>query len=81
MLSILLICLGLVADDGAQPPAKAVPRPRRLRGRPQSRAGHDARAHVRLALWCEAHGMTAERMKHLAAAVAPRPRPTPWRAG
>src|SRR5262249_12724053 len=32
-------------------------------------AGRDARAHVRLALWCEAHGMTAERMKHLAIAV------------
>ena len=32
-------------------------------------AGHDARAHVRLALWCESHGMSAERMKHLAMAV------------
>jgi tetratricopeptide (TPR) repeat protein len=32
--------------------------------------GNDAQAHVRLALWCEAHGMTAERIKHLAAAVA-----------
>jgi hypothetical protein len=32
-------------------------------------AGRDAQAHVRLALWCEAHGMTAERMKHLALAV------------
>jgi hypothetical protein len=32
-------------------------------------AGRDARSHIRLALWCEAHGMTAERVKHLAAAV------------
>ena len=32
-------------------------------------AGRDAKAHVRLALWCEAHGMSAERMKHLAMAV------------
>src|SRR5205823_4762572 len=32
-------------------------------------AGHDAKAHVRLALWCEAHGLTSERMKHLALAV------------
>jgi tetratricopeptide (TPR) repeat protein len=28
-----------------------------------------ADAHVRLALWCEAHGMTAERLKHLSLAV------------
>jgi hypothetical protein len=32
-------------------------------------AGRDAQAHVRLALWCEAHGMSAERVKHLATAV------------
>jgi hypothetical protein len=35
----------------------------------QKAAGQDARAHVRLALWCEAHGMSAERLKHLALAV------------
>ncbi len=31
--------------------------------------GHDPDAHVRLALWCEAHGLRAERIKHLALAV------------
>ncbi len=31
--------------------------------------GRDADAHVRLALWCEAHGLTAQRVKHLALAV------------
>jgi hypothetical protein len=35
----------------------------------QSRIGHDAAAHVRLALWCEAHGLTSERLKHLSLAV------------
>ena len=30
---------------------------------------HDPDAHVRLALWCEAHGLTAERLKHLSLAV------------
>ncbi len=35
----------------------------------RTKAGRDADAHVRLALWCEAHGMGAERMKHLAMAV------------
>jgi len=32
-------------------------------------AGRDADAHVRLALWCEAHGLSAERAKHLALAM------------
>jgi hypothetical protein len=36
-------------------------------------AGRDAQAQVRLALWCEQHGMTAERMEHLAAAVLDDP--------
>ncbi|SIO13096.1 Pretoxin HINT domain-containing protein [Singulisphaera sp. GP187] len=31
--------------------------------------GHDPDAHVRLALWCEAHGLQAERVRHLALAV------------
>ena len=34
-----------------------------------ARAGKNADAHVRLALWCEAHGLTAERLKHLSLAV------------
>jgi hypothetical protein len=33
----------------------------------------DADGHVRLALWCEAHGLSAERIKHLAAAVLTDP--------
>ena len=31
--------------------------------------GRDPDAHVRLALWCESHGLRSERMKHLALAV------------
>ena len=31
------------------------------------------KAHVRLALWCESHGMRLERMKHLAVAVVSDP--------
>ena len=34
-----------------------------------ARAGHDANAHIRLALWCEAHGLSAERVTQLALAV------------
>ena len=36
--------------------------------------GHDVTAHIRLALWCEAHGLTPERMKHLALAVLYEPK-------
>ncbi len=68
MLSIVLICLGLIADDGAQMPAKAPP-DRAAYEAARKAAGQDPAANVRLALWCEQHGMTAERMKHLAAAV------------
>jgi hypothetical protein len=32
-------------------------------------AGRDAEAQVKLALWCEAHGLSAERLKHLTLAV------------
>jgi len=35
--------------------------------------GRDADAHVRLALWCEAHGLSAERIKHLGLAILSDP--------
>ena len=35
----------------------------------QTSIGRDADAHVKLALWCEAHGLAGERIKHLALAV------------
>jgi tetratricopeptide (TPR) repeat protein len=34
-----------------------------------ARAGRDAKAHVRLALWCEERGLSSQRLKQLAAAV------------
>src|SRR5439155_11458604 len=36
-------------------------------------AGRDADAHVKLALWCETHGLEAERLEHLALAVLADP--------
>jgi len=36
----------------------------------EAKAGKNAPDQVRLALWCEAHGLSSERMKHLALAVA-----------
>jgi tetratricopeptide (TPR) repeat protein len=35
--------------------------------------GRDPDAHVRLALWCESHGLRSEQMKHLALAVLYQP--------
>ncbi|SIN75922.1 hypothetical protein SAMN05444166_0682 [Singulisphaera sp. GP187] len=40
----------------------------------RARAGRDTHAHVKLALWCEAHGLNAERMTHLAIAVLTDPK-------
>ena len=40
----------------------------------KAKAGPDSQAQVKLALWCEAHGLNAERMKHLAQAVLSDPR-------
>ena len=40
----------------------------------RARAGHDPAAHVRLALWCEAHGLSSEKLKHLALAVLNDPK-------
>jgi Pretoxin HINT domain len=39
----------------------------------KARAGRDPDAHVRLALWCEAHGLEAERLKHLSLAALTDP--------
>ncbi|SIO58322.1 Pretoxin HINT domain-containing protein [Singulisphaera sp. GP187] len=36
--------------------------------------GRDPNAHVKLALWCEEHGLQAERLKHLAIAVVTEPK-------
>src|SRR4051812_6691903 len=35
--------------------------------------GRDPEAHIKLALWCEAHGLNSERVKHLALAVLTDP--------
>ncbi len=64
MAPTFLLCAGLLA---AAPGATAADR--EVYESAQSQAGRDAGAHVDLALWCEAHGMSAERLKHLALAV------------
>ena len=70
--SMLLSCVmgvGLPADDGARADAQDL----RAYKSAAAGVGRDPAAQVRLALWCEAHGLTAERMKHLALAVLYEP--------
>jgi hypothetical protein len=71
MASTLLFC-GLIAlgADG-NPPATAAD----LAAYEQAKAivGKSADAQVKLALWCESHGLPAERVKHLAMAVLSDP--------
>jgi hypothetical protein len=68
--AILLCCAFAIA--GPPEDAGSAPRPPTDRDAYQSaaaQAGRDANAQVRLALWCEAHGFSAERVKHLGLAV------------
>ncbi|MDB5351230.1 MAG: hypothetical protein JWN86_2477 [Planctomycetota bacterium] len=68
---LALLCSALIAADapatGPSPDNVVALRAAELK------VGRDADSHVRLALWCEAHGMSAERMKHLAMAVMADP--------
>jgi hypothetical protein len=75
MLSALLVSVACVSLD----PTVAVDT---IRSEPgamaayeaaRAKAGRDAEAHVRLALWCESRGLGAERLKHLAIAVLADP--------
>jgi len=67
MLCVILMCCALIGDDQA----RAVSRQADLTvyESAQAVAGENATAHAQLALWCEAHGLSAERMKQLASAV------------
>ena len=69
MRALALVCAALVAAEGEGSPSSIAPADRAAYETARKAAGHDAKAQVRLALWCEAHGLSAERMKHLALAV------------
>jgi hypothetical protein len=70
MISITLIGACLLFAFPAEPPLRAhdLETYQALR----AKAGKDAQAQVKLALWCEAHGLNYERLKHLAQAVLSR---------
>jgi tetratricopeptide (TPR) repeat protein len=70
MLSALLLSLALLgADDPPAVSSTAIKPPLETYRAALAETGKNADAHVRLALWCEAHGLTAERFKHLSLAV------------
>jgi len=70
MVSMIFMCCALLGADDT-PPAAAPSGKHAIEAyqAAQAKAGKNAADQVRLALWCEAHGLSAERMKHLALAV------------
>ena len=55
------------------PSRRLPPTSRRHTSQAKATAGRTAADQVHLALWCEAHGLTAERVRHLAQAVLADP--------
>ena len=73
MVHVVLIAVGLVGLSPQEPtPPSASDLKTYEAVRPK--AGRDPTAHVKLALWCEAHGLNDERVRHLAQAVAIDPK-------
>jgi tetratricopeptide (TPR) repeat protein len=74
--SFLLGTLLLAAQPAPSPspsPAEIDREARASYEEAKARAGLDPAANVRLALWCESHGLGAERLKHLAQALSSDP--------
>jgi tetratricopeptide (TPR) repeat protein len=68
MIHAILLCVALLGD-GVKP-AEAIPATRAAYDAAQAKAGKNAADQVQLALWCEAHGLNAERIKHLNQAIS-----------
>ena len=74
MSTVLWCCALLVAGpEGDQPSPPLALADREAYESAAGKAGRDPDAQVRLALWCEAHGLSAERIKHLGLAVVSDP--------
>ena len=71
MVHILLICCVMLGDDAK--PSATTANDRVAYEAAVKKAGQNPAEHVKLALWCEAHGMPTERAKHLKLAVALEP--------
>ena len=73
MLTPVVLASVLLSSSPAPPGAEASPGDLAAYRAAAARAGDSAPANVRMALWCEAHGLDAERARHLAAATAADP--------
>lgn len=74
MVSVLLLCCALLpADEPVRSDGKPVQPNLAAYQEAATKAGRDANAQVKLALWCEAHGLSAERIKHLVLATLSDP--------
>jgi hypothetical protein len=73
MARLLVFVPGLLLAAAPLAASESTVEQRRAYDTAAAAAGRDAGAHVKLALWCEAHGLTAERQKHLALAVLADP--------
>jgi hypothetical protein len=72
VIHVVLLCGGLLAGQTVD--RSQLPVDLRTYEALKAKAGRDAGAQVKLALWCEAHGLAAEQMKHLAIAVLVDPK-------
>jgi hypothetical protein len=75
MVGTLLVCscLFAVSSDEASPTAASPTAVLAAYRDAEAEAGKGSDAQVKLALWCEAHGLASDRMKHLARAVLADP--------
>ena len=75
-MSVLLATDGTALDSAAdhKPATPATAPDLKAYEAARDALGRGSDAHVKLALWCEAHGLSAERVKHLALAVLTDPR-------
>lgn len=69
----LLSCALVAAAEPPPVPATAAKPDLAAYDAAKAKAGRDSDAHVKLALWCEAHGLSAERIKHLSLATLINP--------
>ncbi len=63
MVHVILLCCAILTDGNK--PADPSPSDRAAYEAAAAKAGKSAAAHVKLALWCETHGLSSERIKHL----------------
>src|SRR5689334_10267540 len=73
MISLLILTSALLGLEPAVTPPSTPPDELDSYEAALAQVGRDADAHVNLALWCEAHGLGPERLKHLSLAVLKDP--------